>query len=76
MRIIDRLDKFIVYNNLNDRQFSVSCNLSMGLLSKARHKNCDISKKSVEKILNHYKELNRTWLITGVGSMINEEYHE
>ncbi|MFI3262523.1 MAG: hypothetical protein R3Y26_06405 [Rikenellaceae bacterium] len=74
MRIIDRVDKYILYINLSDKQFSINCKLSLGLLSKARQKDCDLSKKSVDKILDYYKEINKTWLITGVGFMIKDEY--
>lgn len=71
MRIIDRLDKYIAYKGLNDNKVTVSCGLSSGLLSQARGGKCDIGKKSLDKILNFYQDLNRVWLITGVGDMLN-----
>ena len=68
-RIIDRLDKFMKSSNLNDNQVTVQCNLSIGLLGKARQGKSDLGKKAIDKILSIYQNLNRTWLLTGDGEM-------
>lgn len=68
-RIIDRLDKFMKSSNLNDNQVTVQCNLSIGLLGKARQGKSDLGKKAIDKILSIYQNLNRTWLLTGDGKM-------
>ena len=69
-RIIDRFDKFMKFSNLNDNQVTVRCDLSTGLLGKARQGKSDLGKKAVEKILSIFQNLNRTWLLTGDGEMI------
>lgn len=72
MRIIDRLDKYMKLKSLNDNQVTVSCNLAVGLLGKARRGDSDIGKKSIDKILSFYQDLNKTWLLTGEGDMIKQ----
>lgn len=70
-RIIDRFDKYMSHKGLNDNQITVNCGLSVGLLGKARKQNGDIGKQSVEKILKKYQDLNKVWLMTGYGEMLN-----
>lgn len=74
-KIIDRLDKYMIYRNLNDNQITVQLNLSVGLLGKSRKEGRDLGKTTIEKILNFYTELNRVWLLTGQGEMLNSNYH-
>jgi hypothetical protein len=70
MRIIDRLDKYIEIKGINDNQITVNCGLSVGLLGKARLGKSDLGKKTIEKILNFYQDINKTWLLTGEGEML------
>ena len=71
MRIIDRLDKYMAAAGINDNQMTVRAGLSVGLLSNARRGGFDLGKKSVEKILSSFQDINRVWLITGEGEMLN-----
>lgn len=73
MRIIDRLDLYMETKHINDNQITVNCSLSIGLLGKARKEGNDLGKKSIEKILNFYQDLNRVWILTGEGKMLNTE---
>jgi hypothetical protein len=73
MRIIDRLDQYMRYKSLNDNEVTVRVGLSIGLLGKSRKEGADIGKKSIEKILSFYKDLNRVWLLTGEGEMLIEK---
>lgn len=57
------------FKNINDNQITVNCQLSVGLIGKARKGESDIGKKAIEKILNFYQDLNRVWLLTGEGEM-------
>lgn len=73
MRIIERFDEYMKFRGLNDNQVTVSAGLSVGLLSNARKGNYDLGKQAVRKILSFYQDLDEVWLITGKGSMIQEE---
>lgn len=70
MKIIDRLDKYMATRGLNDNQVTVCAGLSVGLLNNARRGNYDLGKRTIEKILSYYQDLNRVWLLTGEGEMI------
>ena len=69
-RIVDRLDEYMSFKGLNDNKVTVNCGLSVGLIGRARKGKSDIGKKSIEKILNFYQDLNRVWLLTGDGNML------
>jgi len=72
MRIIDRFDKYLEVKGLNDNKVTVQLGLSIGLIGKARKEGGDLGKKSIEKILSFYADLNRVWLLTGQGEMFNQ----
>lgn len=72
-RKIDRLDKYMEYKGLNDNKITVLCSLSVGVLGKSRKTGRDLSDKVIEVILNKFQDLNRIWLLTGDGKMINPE---
>lgn len=72
MRKIERFDKYMNINKLNDNQVTVNCGLSVGLLGKARRGDSDLGDKSIEKILSFYQDINRVWLLTGEGEMLKE----
>lgn len=61
------------YRDLNDNQVTVSCNLSVGLLGKSRREGSELGRKSIEKILKFYVELNEEWLLHGIGNMIKTD---
>ena len=58
---------------LNDNQVTVHLGISVGTIGKSRKQNRDLSKKTIELILNFYKDLNKVWLITGNGEMLNPQ---
>lgn len=70
MRIIDRFDKYIKTRRLNDNRVTIDLGISVGLLGKTRKSSSDLSRKTIEKILNFYTDLDRVWLLTGEGNMI------
>lgn len=72
--ISDRFSKYMTSRDLNDNQVTNNLGLSIGLLGKSRKPGSDLSKKSIEKILNFYADLNKVWLLTGEGDMINAEF--
>lgn len=71
-RKIDRFDKYIKYKSLNDNKVTRDLNISVGTLGKSRKPGRDLSDKLIEKILNFYIDINRSWLIIGEGPMLKE----
>lgn len=69
--IFTRFDKYMTLKGLNDNQVTMQCDLAVGLLSQARKGKSDLGKKSIDKILNRYQDINRVWLLTGEGQMLN-----
>jgi phage repressor protein C with HTH and peptisase S24 domain len=72
-RVIDRFDKYMKDKGLNDNQVTIDLSLSIGLLGKSRKGERDLSKKSIEKILNFYTDINPDWLQIGKGNMLKSE---
>lgn len=70
---MSRFDNYMKYKGLNDNQVTVECKLSQGLLGQARNGKSDLGNSTINKILNTYQDLNRVWLLTGEGEMIQEE---
>lgn len=70
---IERFDKYMKTKGLNDNKVTNDLGLSIGTLGKSRKENRDLSEKNIERILNFYTDLNRTWLLTGEGSMFTTE---
>jgi len=68
--IFARFDKYMIHRHLNDNQVTVQCGLAIGLIGQARKGKSDLGKKTIDKILSTYQDLNRVWLLTGEGNMI------
>ena len=68
--IFARFDKYMNYKHLNDNQVTVQCGLAVGLIGQARKGKSDLGKKTIDKILTVYQDLNRIWLLTGEGDML------
>lgn len=73
-RKIDRFDNYMKSCGLNDNRVTIDLGLSVGTLGKSRKENRDLSNRVIEQILNFYTDLNRTWLLTGEGEMLNPTY--
>jgi len=58
---------------LNDNKVTENLSLSMGLIGKSRKEGRDLSKKVVAQILDFYKDIERVWLMTGVGEMLKPD---
>lgn len=63
----ERLKKFIDYTGLPVYKFELKCGLAKGYVSAMRR---GLGRKSLDKISEHYSELNTVWLITGEGEML------
>lgn len=70
MGLRDRLKLFIRYKSLNDSIFEKTVGLSNGSVSKMGE---NTRRSTLDKISKKFPELNRIWLITGEGNMLNEE---
>ena len=70
MRRIDRLDKYLSFKGITDYRATLDAGLSKGTIGKSREENRDLSNKVVEKLVEVYSDLNKVWLLTGVGEMI------
>lgn len=69
MTIRDRLRQFIDYKGISISMFERNCKLSNGFASKVGD---SIRAVNLENISAAYPELNRTWLLTGDGNMLND----
>lgn len=67
---MERFSKYMEINGLNDNRVTVECGLSKGLLGQARRGKSDLGRGAIEKIVDKYQDLNRTWLLTGEGEML------
>lgn len=63
----DRIKKFVETLNYGRNKFEDILGISNGYISS---KSPSISSDVIEKIAQHYPELNLEWLITGKGSML------
>ena len=73
MKKIDRFLQYLKYKGITENRATVECGLSQGLLHQAKTGRADLGRKTIEKILITYKDLNNVWLLTGEGEMLNAE---
>lgn len=71
MRKIDRFLQYLDYKGINENQATKDCQLSQGLIHQAKSGKSDLGTKTVDKILIKYQDLNKVWLLTGEGNMLN-----
>ena len=65
-----RLREFILYMGIEVKAFEKSAGLSNGFVSKVGD---TIRPASFDKILSEYPQLNKNWILTGVGSMLLDD---
>lgn len=65
-----RIIQFIKKIGLTVREFERNCGLSNGYLKQLRH---TPSHDKMRQIIEAYPQLNRVWLLTGEGEMLNKE---
>jgi hypothetical protein len=73
-KLIDRLEKYMSFKQLNNNNVTVEAGLSNGLLGNARKKRAGLHSDNIEKILHAYKDLNPAWLLLGEGEMLKNKY--
>ncbi len=70
MRLIDRLQEYLSYNNITAYSFEHSCELSNGYLAKQLKGKGNVGSEILQRIKAIYPELSLIWLVTGRGSML------
>lgn len=75
-RKIDRFLQYLEYKGITENKATVDCGLSKGLINQAKNGKSDLGNKAVEKVLIFYRDLNKVWLLTGEGEMLNSDQPE
>lgn len=70
MTVKERIMNFIGQSGLSVNRFERSVGLSVGYLRQLRK---EPSREKIEMIISAFPNLNRSWLLTGEGEMLNEE---
>ncbi len=70
MRLIERLQDYLVYSNISAYAFERSCDLSNGYLGKQLKGKGSVGSDILEKIKEQYPDLSLIWLVTGKGKML------
>lgn len=70
MRLIERLQDYLVYSNISAYGFEHSCNLSNGYLGKQLKGKGSVGSDILERIKENYTDLSLIWLVTGKGNML------
>lgn len=63
-----RILEFISYLGVTNKEFERRCGMSNGYINSMRK---GLGVNMIENVLSAYPELNRIWLITGQGEMLN-----
>lgn len=70
MRLIERLQDYLVYSNISAYAFEHSCGLSNGYLGKQLKGKGSVGSDILERIKENYTDLSLIWLVTGKGKML------
>ncbi len=68
-RLIDRLYEFMESRQLSAYAVERSCGIANGYLKKQKKGKGTIGSEILERVHQHYPELNLLWLLTGEGEM-------
>lgn len=71
-RLIDRIDEYRKLHGLSDTEFQAFAGLANSCLYSAR-RNGGLGKRNIERILQAYPDMSRTWLLAGEGAMLRDE---
>lgn len=70
----ERLVELINQLNLNTRSFAITCGFSQPTTIYSIIKNnSKITKNTIDKICNRFPQVNRDWLLTGLGTVFNTD---
>lgn len=68
MDLNGRINEFIVSKGLSVAEFERICGLSNGYVRKVKD---SLGKRGLSDILRNFPDLNKDWLLTGEGKMLN-----
>lgn len=68
MDLNGRINEFILSKGLSVAEFERICGLSNGYVRKVKD---SLGKRGLSDILRNFPELNKDWLLTGEGKMLN-----
>jgi uncharacterized coiled-coil protein SlyX len=72
MRLIERLQDYLVYSNISAYAFEHTCNLSNGYLGKQLKGKGSVGSDILERIKENYIDLSLVWLVTGKGRCFSQ----
>lgn len=68
MNVNERIRKFAAHKGLTIAEFERMCGLSNGYVLKVKD---SLGKRGLSDILRNFPDLNKDWLLTGEGEMLN-----
>lgn len=68
MDLNGRINEFVRFKGLSVAEFERICGLSNGYVRKVKD---SLGKRGLSDILRNFPDLNRVWLLTGEGEMLN-----
>lgn len=71
MDVNGRITEFILYKGLSVAEFERICGLSNGYVRKVKN---SLGRRGLSDILRNFPDLNKDWLLTGEGEMLNPAY--
>ena len=70
MRLIDRLQDYLIYSKISAYAFEHTCQLSNGYFGKQLKGKGAVGSDILERIKENYTDLSLVWLVTGKGRML------
>ncbi|MES2004983.1 MAG: hypothetical protein V4450_10710 [Bacteroidota bacterium] len=70
MRLIERLQEYLVFNRISAYAFEHDCQLANGYLGKQLKGKGSVGSDILLRIKERYTELSLVWLVTGKGNML------
>lgn len=76
MKTIERVEVLIKSLNISISKFEKLTNMSNNSIQTAIKRNSNLKDETLNSILTAYPQINPTWLLTGVGSMLKDKLEE
>jgi len=69
----ERIEELLHHFRMTQKEFAEKCGILPETIADIKREKHGISKKVSEKILNAFPEVNKVWLLTGEGDMLNND---